>query len=252
MSSTGPHRSCIVTGGAGAIGRACVLALARDGCDVTINHFDTPADAEAVAREVAALGRKSLVAAADVSDEAAVAAMFARHEAMFGGIDVLINNAGIARDEDVFSTSLESWNRVLSVNLTGAFLCAREAMRRMAARRSGRIIQMTSVVAHQGALKGHAHYAASKAGLVGLTKTLARTGAPLGITVNAVAPGIVDTPMLSATHGEAGIARLMERVPLATLATPDDVAAAVVWLASDGARHVTGAVIDVNGGMLMR
>lgn len=252
MSSTDTPRSCLVTGAAGAIGHACVLALARDGCDVTINHLGTPEEAAAVAREVAALGRKSLVVEADVSEEASVEAMFARHEAAFGGIDVLLNNAGITRDEDVFSTTLESWNRVLSVNLTGAFLCARAAMVRMAARRCGRIIQMTSVVAHQGALKGHVHYAASKAGLVGLTKTLARTGAPLGVTVNAVAPGIVDTPMLSATHGEVGIAQLLERVPLAALATPDDVAAAVAWLASDGARHVTGAVIDVNGGMLMR
>lgn len=245
-------RSALVTGAAGAIGKATVLALAQAGYAITVNHLDTPREAEEVAAEVRRIGPSVHVFAADVGSESAVAAMFGAHDAAFGGLDVLVNNAGITRAEDIFETSLESWNRVITTNLTGTFLCAREAMRRMSARRFGRIVQMTSVVAHQGALKGHVHYAASKAGLIGLTKTLARTGAPFGVTVNAVAPGIVATPLLEATHGAAGISDLLSRVPLGSLATPQDVAAAVAYLVSDAAAHVTGTVLDVNGGMLMR
>ena len=245
-------RVALVTGAAGGIGAACVRALATAGYDVCINHFGTPEAAASVAQAMGTLGRRALVIDADVGDAAAVAAMFAEIDRAFGRLDVLVNNAGIARSEDIFETSLDSWNDVLRTNLTGAFLCARAAMLRMRTQGSGRIIQMSSVVAHQGALKGHVHYGASKAGLIGLTKSLARTAAPHGITVNAVAPGIVETDMLYATHGDAGIADLKARVPLNALATPDDIAAAVVYLASDAARHITGAVLDINGGMLMR
>ncbi len=242
----------LVTGAAGGIGRATTLALARVGYDICLNHRATLLAADEVAETVRALGRQALVIDADVGDEAAVAAMFTSLDMRFGRIDLLVNNAGIACAEDIFETSLASWNEVMRTNLTGAFLCARAAMARMRTQGSGCIIQMSSVVAHQGALRGHVHYGASKAGLIGLTKSLARTAAPLGIRVNAVAPGIVDTDMLRATHGDGGIADLKSRVPLGTLATPDDVAAAVVYLASDAARHITGTVLDVNGGMLMR
>jgi 3-oxoacyl-[acyl-carrier protein] reductase len=245
-------RVALVTGAAGGIGGATAIAMARAGYDVCLNHLETRAVADSVADHIKAFGRRALVIEADVGDEVAVAAMFGTIDTAFGRIDVLVNNAGIARAEDIFETSLDSWNDVIRTNLTGAFLCARAAMARMRAQRSGVIIQMSSVVAHQGALKGHVHYGATKAGLIGLTKTLARTAAPLGIRVNAVAPGIVDTEMLHATHGDAGIADLKTRVPLGALATPEDVAAAVVYLASDSARHITGTVLDVNGGMLMR
>lgn len=246
------QRVALVTGAAGGIGAACAKALAIAGYDVCINHFSTPDSANAVAENVRVAGRRALEVDCDVGDEQAVAAMFETIDRDLGRIDVLVNNAGIARAEDIFETSLDSWNAVLRTNLTGAFLCARAAMIRMRAQGSGRIIQMSSVVAHQGALKGHVHYGSSKAGLIGLTKSLARTAAPHGITVNAVAPGIVETDMLHATHGDAGIADLKARVPLNTLATPDDIAAAVVYLASDAARHVTGAVLDINGGLMMR
>jgi 3-oxoacyl-[acyl-carrier protein] reductase len=247
-----PARVALVTGAAGGIGRATALALAQAGYEVCLNHLTTSQACERVAAEIRALGRHALVVEADVGDEAAVAAMFTTLDAGLGRIDVLVNNAGIARAETIFETSLASWNDVIRTNLTGAFLCARAAMERMRVQRSGVIIQMSSVVGHQGALKGHVHYGATKAGLIGLTKSLARTAAPLGIRVNAVAPGIVDTEMLHATHGDAGIADLKSRVPLGTLATPADVAAAVVYLSSDAARHITGTVLDVNGGMLMR
>lgn len=245
-------RVALVTGAAGGIGSAVARALAREGAHVVVNHLDTPEAAQAVAAEIRALGCEALVAAADVGDEAMVEAMFRALDERFGRIDILVNNAGIARPEDIFETSLESWNAVLRANLTGPFLCARAAMLRMRAQGEGRIVQIGSVVGHQGALKGHVHYGTSKAGLHGFTKTLARTGAALGITVNAVAPGIVATEMLERTHGEAGIAALRKLVPLDDLATPDDVAAAVVFLCGEGGRHITGAILDVNGGMLMR
>jgi 3-oxoacyl-[acyl-carrier protein] reductase len=242
----------LVTGAAGGIGRAVALAFAKAGYDVGLNHLNTAEAADQLAGEIRRLGAQACVINAAVGDETAVTDMFAVVDAAFGRLDVLVNNAGIARAEDIFDTTLQSWNEVLRTNLTGPFLCAKAAMQRMRSQRSGVILQMSSVVGHQGALLGHVHYGATKAGLIGLTKSLARKAAPLGIRVNAVAPGIVDTPMLHATHGEAGIGQLKTRVPLGTLATPEDVAAAVLFLASDAARHITGTVLDVNGGMLMR
>jgi NAD(P)-dependent dehydrogenase (short-subunit alcohol dehydrogenase family) len=243
----------LVTGAASGIGAATARALAEAGAHVVINHLDTPEAAEAVARHVRARGVGALVHAADVGDEAAVDGLYRAIDATFGRFDILVANAGIARPEDIFETSLESWNAVLRTNLTGVFLTAKQAMIRLRDRgRGGRIVLMGSVVGHQGALKGHVHYAATKAGMHGFARTLARTGAGLGVTVNAIAPGIVETEMLRATHGEAGIAALKARVPLDALATPQDVAAAVLYLVGPSGRHVTGAVIDVNGGLLMR
>lgn len=245
-------KTVLVTGAAGAIGSAVALRLAQAGADVALNHFRTPEPAEALARAIRALGRKALIVEADIGDEPQVEAMFAAVDRGFARLDILVNNAGIARTEDIFSTTLEHWNEVIRANLTGPFLCCRAAMLRMRAQGGGRIVNMGSVVGHQGALKGHAPYGASKAGLHGLTRTLARTGAPLGITVNAVAPGIVDTPMLMNTHGEAGIAGLKRLVPLNSLIRPDEVAEAVLYLCGDAARMITGAVLDINGGMMMR
>jgi NAD(P)-dependent dehydrogenase (short-subunit alcohol dehydrogenase family) len=243
----------LVTGAATGIGAATARALAAAGADVVVNHLDTPDAAEAVAAEVRAAGRRALVHAADVGDEKAVDGLYRAIDETFGRFDILVANAGIARAEDIFETSLESWNAVLRTNLTGVFLTAKQAMIRLRDQgRGGRVVVMGSVVGHQGALKGHVHYAATKAGLHGFAKTLARTGAPFGVTVNAVAPGIVETEMLRGTHGEAGIAALKTRVPLDALANPEDVAAAVLYLACPSGRHVTGAVIDVNGGLLMR
>jgi 3-oxoacyl-[acyl-carrier protein] reductase len=242
----------LVTGAAGAIGSATALALAKSGADIIINHFQTPVEAETLKQSIVMLGRRAHIVDADVSDEHAVLQMFSQIDQHFGRIDILINNAGIARAQTIFDMTLESWNEVISTNLTSVFLCSRAAMLRMREAKHGRIIQIGSVVGHQGALKGHIHYASAKAGMLGFTKTLARTGAPLGITVNLVAPGIVRTPMLEAIHGEQGIAELRKAVPLDDLATPKDVAAAVVYLCGPGGRHITGTVIDINGGMLMR
>ncbi len=242
----------LVTGAAGGIGSATALALARAGADIVINHHGTPAPAEMLAEQVRTLGRTALICGANVADEGEVEQMFADIDAKFGAIHILINNAGIARPETIFEMSLDSWNEVMRTNLTSVFLCCRAAMLRMRAARYGRIVQVGSVVGHQGALKGHIHYATSKAGMLGFTKTLARTGATLGITVNLVAPGIVRTPMLEETHGEAGIAELRKAVPMDDLATPEDVAAAILFLCGPGGRHITGTTIDINGGMVMR
>jgi NAD(P)-dependent dehydrogenase (short-subunit alcohol dehydrogenase family) len=163
-----------------------------------------------------------------------------------------VANAGITRAVDIFDTSLADWDSVIRTNLTGTFLTAKQAMLRMRAAGTGNVVIMGSVVGHQGALKGHIAYGATKAGLHGMAKTLSRTGAPLGIRVNAVAPGIVDTDLLLSTHGVAGISELRGRVPLGALATVEDVAEAVLYLAGPASGHVTGTVLDVNGGMLMR
>jgi NAD(P)-dependent dehydrogenase (short-subunit alcohol dehydrogenase family) len=245
-------RVAVVTGASRGIGRGVALALAEQGADVVLADLqDDDDDARATAADVAATGRAVEVVRADVADEGDVARLFARGAERFGRLDILVNNAGISQAVDVFSTTLTDWHRVLDVNLTGAFLCAREAMRLMAPQRAGRIVNVSSVVAHQGALLGHAHYAASKAGLLGLTRTLARTGAPLGITVNAVAPGIIETDLLHRTHGSDGIARLAAQVPLG-LGRPRDVGLAVAFLCGPGARYITGATLDVNGGQYMR
>jgi len=243
-------KTALVTGAGRGIGAAIARAFASAGAQVAVNDRDA-APAEAVAA-----GLPGAVALpGDVSDEAAVTRIFDALAQRFGRLDVLVNNAGTTRDETIFETTLESWNEILRVNLTSAFLCSKRAMAMMRDQRpqqgGGRIILLGSVTGHQGALFGHLHYAVAKAGLHGFAKTLARTGAPLGITVNAIAPGIIATELLVQTHGAEGVADLEKRVPLG-LGQPDDVAAAALYLASDAGRHVTGAVLDVNGGMYMR
>lgn len=235
----------LVTGAGRGIGAAIARGFAAAGAQVVVNDRDAPA------AQITAHAIGGEVHAGDVGDEASVDALFDRIRERHGRLDILVNNAGTTRDETIFDTSLESWNEILRVNLTSAFLCSRRAMAMMRDRRAGRIILLGSVTGHQGALLGHLHYATTKAGLHGFAKTLARTGAPLGITVNAIAPGIVETELLAATHGADGVAALTKLVPLG-LAVPDDIAAMAVYLASDAARHVTGAILDINGGMYMR
>jgi len=242
----------LVTGAAGGIGAATALRLARDGADIVLNHFQTPQAAETLAAEIKALSRRVLIQDADVGSEAQVLAMFQAIDAHFGRLDILVSNAGITHAKDIFETSLDDWDRVIRTNLTGGFLTARAAMERMRRQGSGNIVLMGSIVGHQGALKGHVAYGASKGGLHTMAKTLARTGASLGIRVNAVAPGIVETDLLQSTHGRAGVKELKTRVPLDTLASVGDVANAVAWLVGPDSRHVTGAVLDINGGLLMR
>jgi 3-oxoacyl-[acyl-carrier protein] reductase len=245
-------RRALVTGGAGAIGAATVIALATAGADVVVNHLGTAEAAAKVAEAAGAAGVRAVAIEADIAREAAVADLFTAAEAALGGIDILVNCAGIARPEDIFATTLASWNEIIGVNLTGPFLTCRAALPGMRDRRYGRIVNIASVVAHRGHLLGQVHYGASKAGLIGLTKTLARTAAPFGVTVNAVAPGIVETPLLRRTHTAEEIAALAQRAPLAGLLVPEEIAGAVLYLCSPAAARVTGTCLDVDGGERMR
>lgn len=242
-------RNALVTGAGRGLGRGIAARLLAAGARVAINDID--ADAARDAAET--LGSGALALPGDAADEAAVGHLFERFAADVGPIDILVNNAGMVRAEDVFDTDFDSWSRVMAVNLSGPFLCSRAALQAMRGHGlGGRVIMIGSVVGHQGALKGYPHYGASKSGLHGLAKSLARTAAAFGVTVNVVAPGVIETEMLTRSHGEAGVAELAAQVPLGRLGVAEDVAAAVHYLASAEAGYVTGAVLDVNGGLYVR
>jgi len=240
----------LVTGSSRGIGACIAETFAGAGADVVVNHLNAEDEAQIVCEKIGRLGRRSLAVSADIRYEDQVREMFAKIDAAFGRLDILVNNAGVCYFEDIFNTALDSWHRVVETHLTGTFLCSQQAMLRMKNQRSGRIIQISSVVAHQGALKGFVHYGTAKSGQLGFTRTLARTAAEFGITVNAVAPGLIGTDMFFQTHGEVGAKRLAELSPLG-IGTTKDAAAAVLFLASDEARYITGAVLDVNGGLCM-
>lgn len=237
----------LVTGSSRGIGKGIALALAEAGADIIVNCVGAKESAEAVAEEIRAMGRKAWVKIADVSDEEQVKAMFADVEKL----DILVNNAGTSQDKDIFEIEKEDWDRIIRINLTSGYLCSKLAMEKMAAQKSGRIIFISSVVGERGALFGHIHYAATKSGQIGITKTLARTAAPYNITVNAIAPGIIETELLYQTHGADGVAELGKTIPLG-LGKVEDIGAAAVYLCSDEARYVTGATLDVNGGTNFR
>jgi NAD(P)-dependent dehydrogenase (short-subunit alcohol dehydrogenase family) len=241
----------LVTGASRGLGHGIALVLAEQGADVIVNYRSARREAEEVVKEIRALGRRALVVRADVSREADVRRLFARIKREFGRLDILVNNAGTTQAQDIFETSSADWERIIRTNLTSCFLCSKAAMELMRRQKSGRIVNISSIVGQRGALFGHVHYAATKAGMLGMTKTLARTGAPLGINVNCVAPGIIATELLEQTHGRKGVAELAKQVPLG-LGTPRDIGLAVAFLCGEGGRYITGATIDVNGGMNFR
>lgn len=242
----------IVTGAGRGLGAGIALALASAGCrGVVVNDVVRDGNTESTLDGARRAGARAEFVHADVRSEQEVEAMFAFTDREFGRLDILVSNAGVTRREDIFETTLAGWQEVIDTHLTGFFLCARAAMLRMREQRSGRIIVNSSVTAWRGAIRGFVHYTAAKAGQIGLVHTLARTAAPFGVTVNAVAPGVIETAMLRQAHGEEGIREIASQIPLG-LGTADDVAAACVYLASDEARHVTGATLDVNGGFYFR
>jgi 3-oxoacyl-[acyl-carrier protein] reductase len=239
----------LVTGARRGIGRVIALRLARLG-PVALNDIPQGRDElEQVAGEVRAAGATALVAPGDVTSGAEVEQVVKRVVEEFGRVDVLVNNAGITRDGLLVRMTDEQWRSVLEVNLTGAFLCSRAAAKVMIRQRSGRIINMASVVGVMGNA-GQANYAASKAGLIGLTKSLARELAPRGIAVNAVAPGFIVSPMTEALSEEAK-QKLFSLIPLGRLGMAEDVAEVVAFLASPASSYITGQVVQVDGGMHM-
>lgn len=242
----------LVTGAARGIGKGIALVLAEQGADVILNDKLPNLEGEVVRSQIADMGRRVRMIEADVSVEAEVTDMFRRIRDEFGRLDILVNNAGISKTQNIFETSLEDWQYVLNTNLASCFLCSKCAMELMAEQRFGRIINISSMVGEQGALFGHVHYAATKSGMMGFTKTLARTGAPLGITVNAIAPGIIETELLFKTHGIEGVEKLSEMVPMGYLGKPRQIGLAVAFLCGEGGAYITGSTLDINGGMYMR
>ena len=242
-------RVALVTGAGRGIGRAIAEHLGGVGYRVAVNYRSSAAEAEAVAAGIAAAGGEAVAVAADVSDEAAVTALFAAVEQRLGPVEVLVNNAGITRDRLLLRMGADDWDAVLAADLRSAFLCTRAALRGMVRARWGRIVSIGSVAGLAGN-PGQANYAAAKAGLVGFTKAVAREVGSRGITVNVVAPGFIDTDMTAAL-GEAAREAARRAIALGRFGTPPEVAAAVGYLASGPAAYITGQVIVVDGGMAL-
>jgi 3-oxoacyl-[acyl-carrier protein] reductase len=239
-------KAAIVTGGRGGIGAAIALALAREGCDVAVVDLVADDEARAVTRGVEAAGRRAALFEADVRDFAAAESVVARTVKAFGRLDILVGNAGVTADAMSWKMSEEQWDTVLDVNLKGCFAYARAAAPVLRQRGGGRMVFIASINGLRGKV-GQANYAASKAGVIALGKTLARELGPSGVTVNVVAPGMVRTAMADALPASI-LQRAVDETALGRIATPDDIAGAVVFLCSERARHVTGAVLQVDGG----
>ena len=242
------NQIAVVTGAGRGIGRAIALKFASEGADV-VCVSRTAENSEKVAAEIRALGRKAWAHAVDVSDGAAVNATVEKILADTSRVDILVNNAGVTRDGLLMRMTDQDWDTVLDTNLKGAFLVTRAFFRTFAKQRSGRIINISSVIGLMGNA-GQANYAAIKAGLIGLTQSVARELAQRGVTVNAIAPGFIETDMTSVLGDEIK-AEILKRIPAGCLGQADDIANAALYLASPGARYVTGQVLTVDGGMVM-
>lgn len=252
-------QAALVTGANSGIGKAVALGLAAAGADVVVNYVVNPQAAEEVAHQIEAAGRRALAIEADVSDEQQVQAMFAASIGHFGTLHIAVSNAGLQRDAPLTEMTIEQWNKVIAVNLTGQFLCAREAVREFTRRgvvrevsaAAGKLVFMSSV--HQEIpWAGHANYAASKGGVMQLMRSIAQEVAPLAVRANAVAPGAIRTPInRPAWQTPEAYRDLMTLVPYKRIGEPDDIAQAVAWLVSDAADYVTGATLFVDGGMTL-
>lgn len=240
-------KTAIVTGAARGIGAAIAQKLAQEGTNIVLNDLRISDEMQQLGQELEKTGVKVLLLAADISNFAQAQEMVNKAKEEFGAIDILVNNAGITKDNLIMRMSEEDFDKVIAVNLKGAFNCSRHVVPLMVKQKSGRIISISSVIGIYGNA-GQANYAASKAGIIGLTKSLAKEIGSRGITVNAIAPGFIETEM-TAVLPEKVRQELQERITLRRLGKPEDIADAVCFLASDMAKYITGQVLGVDGGM---
>jgi 3-oxoacyl-[acyl-carrier protein] reductase len=247
------NKVALVTGASSGIGAASAKILASLGADVAITYLHNQAGAEKVRDEINSLGRKALAIHADVREAEQISATVARVNGELGPIDILVNNAGslVERKKNVEMT-LELWNDVINLNLTSAMLCAKAVAPSMVERKSGTIINVVSIAAHNGGGPGAGAYSAAKAGLIALTKSQAKELAPHGVRVNAISPGTIDTPFHEVFSTPEMLKAAVATIPLGRLGTPEDCGKVVAFLASDAASFVVGETIEVNGGQLMR
>jgi len=241
------NRVAIVTGSGRGIGQAIALKLAEVGATVVVNDVGEPEPLESVAGEIRAMSRQGMAVIADVSSSVEVASLVDKTIDTYGRIDILVNNAGITRDHLLVRMSDEDWDTVLNVDLKSAFICTRAVLSHMLKQRWGRIISISSIAGETGNA-GQANYAAAKAGIIGLTCSIAKEVGSRGITANAIAPGVIDTEMTQQLK-EKYRQELMQRIPVGYFGSPRDVAEAVAFLASEEARYITGQVLRVDGGM---
>ena len=243
------NKVALVTGGSRGIGKKIALELARNGANVAISYVSNEVKAKEVIDEIGSLGVKAIAIKADVSKEEEVQEMIKKVEEEFNTIDILVNNAGVTKDNLLIRMKEEEWDEVMSVNLKGTFLCTKAVSRMMMKKRYGKIINITSVVGITGNV-GQGNYSASKAGVIGFTKSMARELASRGIRVNAVAPGFIETDMTDVLKEDIKDA-MLKSIPLGIFGKPKDIADAVVFLASSKSDYITGQVVNVNGGMNM-
>jgi 3-oxoacyl-[acyl-carrier protein] reductase len=242
-------RTALVTGGSRGIGRAIALALAEEGADVAVNYVSSEGAARDVAENIQKTGRRAILAQADVADYPDTFRMAQEILREFGRLDILVNNAGINSDKTFVKMDHASWRKVLSINLDGVFNCTKVFVDQMLKQNYGRVVNVTSVIGQIGNF-GQANYAASKAGVAAFTKSLAKELAGKGITVNAVAPGFIETEMVDSIP-EKVRARLLDQIPLRRFGSAEEVARAVTYLVSADGDYITGAELSINGGLLM-
>ncbi|MEI6381546.1 MAG: 3-oxoacyl-[acyl-carrier-protein] reductase [Cyanobacteriota bacterium ELA615] len=247
MSERLKDQVALVTGASRGIGKAIALALAAEGASVVVNYTSSQDAAQALVETIVKAGGKALAIKADVAQHEQVEALVKETLAQLGRIDILVNNAGITRDTLLLRMKLEDWQAVINLNLTGVFLCTQAVSKSMLKQRSGKIINIASVAGQMGN-PGQANYSAAKAGVIGLTKTLAKEFASRGITVNAVAPGFIETDMTEGLKAE----EILKIIPLGRYGKPEEIAGMVAFLASDpAANYITGQIFNVDGGMVM-